>query len=93
MDAPTRVQAVFRCAAFVVAAAASIGIAIAAIVVPAPPAVAPLIAVTCVVCPLWAIRGVRDALLLIWTGARERAVLQLRRHLDRLPETDHPLGM
>lgn len=79
------------------------GLITAAMLVPAPVAVLPLIALACVGLPMlaaWqlasvhvAVGGLRPALR---RGPRHRpldesALLELRRSLARLPETEHPL--
>src|SRR3954447_579210 len=68
----------------------------AAALVPAPPAVLPLVLAVCIGGPMlaaWELRSVLGA------GRRRgpppldsRAVARLRRHLEELPETQHPLG-
>ena len=64
------------------------GLLAAAVLVPAPLAVLPFVIATCLGCPMaaayelaQAVRAVRDP------------QLELRRELDRLPETQHPLGL
>ncbi|MGZ4278844.1 MAG: hypothetical protein ACXVFN_23330 [Solirubrobacteraceae bacterium] len=94
---PTRRQAIFACAFVVLAALASAGLVTAALLAKAPPAVVPLIAATCVGIPVLASWDLPAALAVLRAGAAERArdaraVAQLRRHLDGLPETPHPHG-
>jgi hypothetical protein len=70
------------------------GLVSAAALVPAPPAVLPLIAVACVGCPLLAGWDLRAALARHRPrGDDARALAELRRRLDALPETRHPLGL
>ena len=64
------------------------GLLAAAVLVPAPLVVLPFVIATCLGCPMaaayelaQAVRAVRDP------------QLELRRELDRLPETQHPLGL
>jgi hypothetical protein len=64
------------------------GLLIAAALVPAPVAVLPLVVVACLGCPMVA----------AYELARTRAAVgdpagELRRELDRLPETPHPLDL
>jgi peptidoglycan/LPS O-acetylase OafA/YrhL len=68
----------------VVTVVACAGLFAAAALVPAPPAVLPLAALVCIGCPMlvaWHMRHTRDP------------VGELRRSLDELPETEHPLGL
>src|SRR3954470_4393261 len=71
----------------------------AAALVPAPPAVLPLVLAVCIGGPMLAARELRST-----REARGRrlpgrgpldssAVAQLRRQLEALPETQHPLGL
>jgi hypothetical protein len=77
-----------------VAALVSVGICVAAIVARAPAAVAPLVAAVCVGGPLFAGWEVPSALTSLRAErARGRAVAALRRGLQELPETEHPLGL
>jgi hypothetical protein len=59
----------------------------AAVLVPAPPVVLPFFILVCVAGPMAATFELARVLALL----REPAA-QLRRELDRLPETPHPLG-
>lgn len=63
--------------------------------VPAPPAVVPMVAVVCVAAPVFAAWELPAALasLTAPTARAERAVAKLRRGLEQLPETEHPLGL
>jgi hypothetical protein len=92
----TRREAVLACAAAVVASLASVGLAAAAMLAPAPAGVVPVVATICVACPLFAAWELPGAVAALWTDSparRERALGKLRRSLDRLPETEHPLGL
>ena len=68
-------------------AVACAGLITAAVLVPAPPAVVPLVVFVCVAGPIVSTLEFARALAVL----REPAA-QLRRELDRLPETPHPLG-
>jgi hypothetical protein len=61
----------------------------AAILAPAPPGVVPLIAVVCVWLPVMAAWDLSPSIAVL---RGMRALEGLRRQLDRLPETEHPLG-
>jgi hypothetical protein len=63
------------------------GLITAAVLVPAPPAVVPLVVLVCVAGPIASALELARAL----ADLREPAA-ELRRELDRLPETPHPLG-
>jgi hypothetical protein len=65
----------------------SLGLFGAAALVPAPPAVLPLLAVVCIGGPMLAAWELRASLTVL------RAVAAMRRSLDKLPETRHPLGL
>jgi hypothetical protein len=69
------------------------GLCVAAIAVPAPAAVAPLVAAVCIGAPAFAGWGVPGAVLSLRTqrGAG-RELTAFRQSLDALPEVDHPLG-
>ena len=71
-----------------------IALCAAAILVPAPPAAVPLIALICIGCPMLAIWEVPRALASL-RAQRDggRAIARLRRSLERLPEVEHPLGL
>ena len=73
---------------------ASAALFTAAALVPAPPAVLPLVLAVCIGGPMLGAWELRSTV----TRRRRRpldsrAVAQLRRHLDQLPETQHPLGL
>jgi threonine/homoserine/homoserine lactone efflux protein len=100
MSSPTRtprrsVAAGVLTALTVVVCAGLLG---AAALVPAPPAVLPLVAVICIGCPMFAAwqlaRSLGDARArpAMRPGAQIKAIEDLRRALDQLPETHHPLG-
>jgi hypothetical protein len=60
----------------------------AAVLVPAPTAVLPFIITTCLGCPMAGAYELARAV----TAVRDPHA-ELRRELDRLPETPHPLGL
>ena len=62
----------------------------AAVLVPAPPAALALVVLVCIGCPMvaaWELSRVTAA------QAGPLDLRELRRQLDRLPETQHPLGL
>jgi len=63
------------------------GLIAAAVLVPAPRVVLPAVVLVCVVGPIAAAFELARALAVLREPAAE-----LRRELDRLPETPHPLG-
>lgn len=88
------------CTVALVAASLGGGLLCAAILVPAPPTVLPLLGVVCVGLPMlaaWELARTHAALGGILRALRrgrpldERALSDLRRALARLPETAHPL--
>jgi peptidoglycan/LPS O-acetylase OafA/YrhL len=60
----------------------------AAVLVPAPVAVLPFVIATCLGCPMAA--AYQAALA---RAAEQDPAAELRRELERLPETPHPLGL
>lgn len=72
----------------------SVALCAAAILAPAPPAAVPLVVAICVGGPLFAAWEVPIALAALRSRrAGRNAVSMLRRSLDQLPETEHPLGL
>jgi hypothetical protein len=69
----------------------------AAALVPAPPAVLPLVLAVCIGGPMlaaWELRSTVGAgRPRMKSPLDTRALAKLRRHLDELPETQHPLGL
>jgi hypothetical protein len=86
----TRGEAIRECAFAVLTAVACAALLCAAALAPAPPAALPFLVVLCVICPMAATWSVPASIALLRTDAR--AVAQLRRSLEELPETTHPLG-
>ncbi|MBV9684468.1 MAG: hypothetical protein JO046_21935 [Solirubrobacterales bacterium] len=76
-----------------VAVAVSLATCIAAMLVPAPAAAVPLVAVVCVGCPLFASWEVPLAIASLRANRAEKALASLRKSLDQLPEVEHPLGL
>ena len=75
------------CASVVLSAIVCAGLVTAAALVPAPPAILPLLILACVATPMAATFELGRSLAAVRDPGAE-----LRRELDRLPETPHPLG-
>ena len=82
-----RRRAGLACLAVVLMAVACAGLIAAAVLVPAPRAVLPLVMFVCVAGPIAMTFELTRALAVLREPAAE-----LKRDLDRLPETPHPLG-
>jgi hypothetical protein len=96
VGALTRWQAVQICLSTAAVLLMGVGLCSAAILVPAPAAVVPLVAVSCAALPLLAGWRLPMAVAVLQDTSRrppELSAAALRRELDRLPETDHPLGL
>lgn len=65
----------------------------AAILVPAPSAAVPLVALMCVGCPMFASWEVPVAIDSLRARRGNKALAMLRKSLDKLPEVEHPLGL
>jgi len=70
----------------------SAGVCVAAILAPAPAVAIPLVVAICIGCPMFAGWEVPNALAALRANRAAKALARLRRSLDRLPETEHPLG-
>jgi hypothetical protein len=103
---PTHHQATLRCALTALTAIFCAGLVGAAAVVPAPPAVLPFIIGVCVGCPMLAAWEASFSVAVLRSTSSaghaadasralldSRALRKLRRQLDHLPETRHPLGL
>jgi hypothetical protein len=93
---PTYGQAIATCAFTALSALMCAALMGAAALVPAPPSVLPFVIAVCVGYPMLAAWQASSALAVLrdrWPRRRldERALGELRRDLDRLPETSHPL--
>jgi hypothetical protein len=75
------------------AALACAGLFAAAALAPAPPAALPLLILICIGCPVLAAWELPVAVAVLQHRPRRRALSELRRRLDELPETEHPLGL
>jgi hypothetical protein len=91
----TRRQASLVCLTAALTALLCAGVLAAAVLVPAPPAVVPVLVLFCICCPMLAALELPRAVAALrrrGAAAEVLALDQLRRGLDRLPETEHPLG-
>jgi hypothetical protein len=99
---PNPRQALLSCVLAAVVAIACAALLTAAAVAPAPPAAVPFLALVCIGCPVFAAWEIPVALAVIRAQRANRqahtppldpeALGELRRSLDDLPETEHPLG-
>lgn len=91
----SRREAILVCATAAVVILMGAGLCTAAILVPAPAAVVPLIALSCVGLPLlagWRLPVAIAALRARRGGRGELSLAVLKRDLAQLPETEHPFG-
>jgi fatty acid desaturase len=88
---PTRRRAILVCALAALAALACGGLVFLAVLAPAPPTLVPLIVLACVTCAVIAARHLPPCIAVL-RDARW-ALAELRRDLDRFPQTEHPLGL
>jgi hypothetical protein len=78
--------------AAVLTALISAGVCVGAILAPAPAVAIPLVVAICIGCPMFAGWEVPNALAALRANRAGKTLAKLRRSLDRLPETEHPLG-
>jgi len=78
--------------AAVLTALISAGVCVAATLAPAPAVAIPLVVAICIGCPMFAGWEVPNALAALRANRAGKTLAKLRRSLDRLPETEHPLG-
>ena len=92
---PSRHVAIAECAFAAVTVLTCAGLLMAAVLAGAPAAVVPLIAAVCVGAPILATWGLPTAVIVLRGEGQldRRALARLRRRLDELPETPHPLGL
>ena len=83
-----RRRAIHACVSVAVTALVCAGLFAAAALVPAPPLVLVLVIVVCICCPMAAAYELARAV-----PALRDPTAELRRQLDLLPETEHPLGL
>lgn len=88
---PARRQVIFALALCALSVLISAGLFTAAALVPAPPAVLPLVFAVCIGAPMITARELR--LVRKRAPLDSHALDRLRAHLDKLPETQHPLGL
>jgi hypothetical protein len=93
---PVRRQAILTCVFSALAVAVSAGLLSAAALMKVPPAVLPLLACVCIGAPMlaaWELRQTVGALRRRRAPLDSMALASMRRFLDELPETQHPLGL
>jgi len=95
---PSRGRALVTCAFVALIAVICAGVVGAAVLVPAPPAVLPLLVLVCIGCPMTAACELPAAIVALRRSRQPsaraaRALRALRRELDALPEARHPLGL
>lgn len=95
---PSRHIAIAECAFAAITVLACAGLMMVAVLAGAPAAAVPLIAAVCVGAPILATWGLPTTVLVLRASRREgrldrRALASMRRRLDELPETQHPLGL
>ena len=88
---PTRAHASLTCAFAILTVLACAGVFTAAALVPAPLAVLPVVVLVCAGGSIVAAFELRRALSVLRREGGEIAAL--RRQLEQLPETQHPLGL
>ena len=90
---PTRRQAILVCAFAAFTALVCGGLLLAAALIPAPPAVLPLVVAVCIPAPMLAAWDLRPSVgvLRARRADRDRLLAEMRSYLAQLPETDHPL--
>lgn len=71
----------------------SAAVCVGAILAPAPAVAIPLVVAICVGCPMFAGWEVPNALAALRANRAGKTLARLRRVLDELPETEHPLGL
>jgi hypothetical protein len=93
---PTRRRAILVCAFVALTASMCAALLSAAALVPAPPTILPFLVVVCIGCPMVAACELPRAIADLRATRRSldpRELETLRRELDSLPETQHPLGL
>ena len=88
----TRHQALVVCATALATIVLCGALCAAAILVPAPAGVVPVVALCCVGMPIFATWELPSAIAVVRTRHRA-AMSELQRALAQLPEVDHPLGL
>jgi hypothetical protein len=92
---PTKRQAVLTCASTLLTALLCAGLMVAAALDDAPAPVLPVIVAVCICFPMLATWQAAPSVAVLRGRRRtdRMVVSQLRRELDALPETHHPLGL
>lgn len=71
----------------------SLALCAAAILVPAPAAAVPMVALICVGVPMFVTWEIPAAIAAMRARRGHRALALLRQSLEQLPEVEHPLGL
>lgn len=71
----------------------SAAVCVGAILAPAPAVAIPLVVAICIGCPIFAGWEAPNAVAALRANRAGNALARLRRSLDELPETEHPLGL
>ena len=90
---PTRPRALVACAFVVLTVLACAALLAAAVLVPAPRSIVPFIVATCIGCLMIAGRELPRAIAILRAGRRRELLADMRRYLEQLPETQHPLDL
>jgi hypothetical protein len=97
---PSRREAILVCVFVVLTVLTCAGLLGAAALVPAPPIVLPFVIATCIACPMAAAWELRPSVAVLCAGRRAgrrpadaRLLAEMRRYLEELPETRHPLDL
>jgi hypothetical protein len=88
-----RRDALLHCAYVALVTVACVGLLTAAALTPAPAIVQPFIVVTCVGFAMLVASEVPGSLAVLRATRGSTELVALRRQLDELPETEHPLGL
>jgi hypothetical protein len=89
----SRRDAVFGCVFVAFVALMCIGVLTAAALVPAPAELQPFVVVVCVGLAMAAASELPEAIAALRRSRVSGALDALKRQLDKLPETEHPLGL
>ena len=89
----SRHDALLHCAFVALAATVCAAVITAAALAPAPALVQPFVVVTCLGFAMAVAAELPDSIAVLRATRRRWALVELRRQLDELPETEHPLGL
>jgi hypothetical protein len=89
---PTRRQAILACVSVALTTLTCAALVSAAVLVPAPAVVVPLLVATCIGCPMRAALELPASIAVLRAGDA-RLLADMRQDLRQLPETQHPLDL